>query len=628
MNISSIPERISDSNQTPSRRARTLTILSLVMFIVYTCYLFYLQIIRLNEYRNRAANIARQSTVISTQRGEIYDRNYATPFVINTDSFAVDLIPAELPAERREAVFASLSTKLGMSIDEIKKKIPPSTYHLYQAIEIRNAVPYETVTAIAERIEDFPGVVWHSKPVRNYVETGSLSHILGYVGDITKDELKVLYNQGYKTGDIIGKAGVEKQYDSLLRGKDGIQYKTVDVKGKQVSSKLTDIVPPVMGSNLVLTIDTEIQRLAEKALGQRMGSVVVLKPATGEILAMVSYPWYDSNLFTGQEYSTAYARMLADPKSPLINRAIQSSYPPASTFKAIVTAGILEEKSFPPDKTVLCTGQVAYGDRVFHCHVKTGHGRLDLAGALAESCDIYYWTVGRDNLGIERIVAYAKDFGYGKITGIDLPGENEGFVPTPQWKERKYHEKWLGGDTMNMAVGQGDLLVTPLQMANTIAMIVNDGIVYRPHILKEVRDPLSGALVKTIVPEEIIRSRTSKETFSTLRDYLRGVITDGTARFPVSTKAVAVAGKTGTAEVGIKDRWHSWFAAYAPYKAENPQDVVVVVVMVEASNPWEWWAPYASNVIFQGIFAHQDYETAIDKLGFRYLVNKPQGRME
>jgi penicillin-binding protein 2 len=359
-----------------------------------------------------------------------------------------------------------------------------------------------------------------------------------------------------------------------------------------------------------------------------MGSIVVLKPATGEILAMVSYPWYDSNLFTGPQYSSAYARTLGDPKSPLINRAIQSSYPPASTFKAIVTAGILEEKSFPPDKTVLCTGEMAYGDRVFHCHVKTGHGRLDLAGALAESCDIYYWTVGRDNLGIERIVAYAKDFGYGKITGIDLPGETEGFVPTPQWKERKYHEKWLGGDTMNLAVGQGDLLVTPLQMANTFAMIVNDGVVYRPHVLKEVRDPLSGALVKSIVPEEMIRSRTSKETFAALRDYLRGVITDGTARFPVSTKAVAVAGKTGTAEVGVKDHWHSWFAAYAPYKAENPQDVVVVVVMVEASNPWEWWAPYASNIIFQGIFAHQDYEAAIDALGFRNLVSKPQGRME
>jgi penicillin-binding protein 2 len=195
-------------------------------------------------------------------------------------------------------------------------------------------------------------------------------------------------------------------------------------------------------------------------------------------------------------------------------------------------------------------------------------------------------------------------------------------------KERKTHEKWLGGDTMNLAVGQGDLLVTPLQMADTFAMVVNDGVVYRPHILKEVRDAASGALIRSVQPEEILRSRTSKETFATLREYLRGVVTDGTPKFVISTKAVQAAGKTGTAEVGLKDRWHSWFAAYAPYDAADPKDAVVVVVMVEATNPWEWWAPYASNIILQGIFAHQDYETAIDELGYRYLVAKPQGRME
>jgi len=625
---SSIPERLEDSGGTPASRAKALSALSLAMFVVYSGYLLYLQTVRGNEYRNRATNIARQSAVISAQRGEIYERGYTAPLALNTDSFAVDLVPAELPSERREAVFASLAKRLGMTIEDLRKKIPPSTYHLYQAIEIRSGVPYETVSALAERIEDYPGLTWHSKPVRTYVEAGSLAHLLGYVGDITKDELKVLYNQGYKSGDIIGKAGIERQYDNMLRGRDGVQYRTVDVKGKQVSSELAGVDPPVMGSNVVLTIDLDIQRLAEKALGQRMGSVVVMKPASGEILAMASYPWYDSNQFSGPQFGNAYARTLADDKSPLINRAIQSSYPPASTFKAMVTTGILEEKAFSPDKTVLCLGEIAYGDRVFNCHVKKpGHGPLNLPGALAQSCDIYFWTVGRDNLGIERIVAYAKDYGYGKATGIDLPSEAEGFVPTPQWKERKYHEKWMGGDTMNMAVGQGDLLVTPIQMASAFAMIVNDGVAYRPHILKEIRDPSTGALTRSVAREEIMRSRTSKETFATLRDYLRGVITDGTAKFPLSTKAVAVAGKTGTAEVGLKDRWHSWFAAYGPYGG-SPEDAVVVVVMVEASNPWEWWAPYASNVIFQGIFADQDYDTAIDALGFRYLVSKPQGRME
>jgi penicillin-binding protein 2 len=383
-----------------------------------------------------------------------------------------------------------------------------------------------------------------------------------------------------------------------------------------------------MGSNIVLTIDDSIQKLAEKALGARMGSAIVLRPATGEILAMVSYPWYNPNLFTGAGAGNEYAKLIADHNNPLLNRAIQSSYPPASTFKSILATGIIEEKAFPQDKKVLCSGDVSYGDRVFNCWVhRPGHGWLDLKGGLENSCDVYFWTVGRDYLGIERIVSYAKDYGYGKATGIDLPGELEGFVPTPQWKERRFHEKWLGGDTMNLSIGQGDLLVTPLQMADMMAMIVNDGIVYQPHLLKEIRDSATGGIIQSAVPKAILRSRVAKDTFETVREDLRGVITEGTAKFPVNTKAVQVAGKTGTAEVGLKDHWHSWFVAFGPYDAVDPKDKIVVVAMVEASNPWEWWAPYATNIIFQGIFAGQSYDQAVDALGLRYLVPK-QGRVE
>jgi penicillin-binding protein 2 len=628
MSNSSIPERFENSGGTKESRVRILSALCLVLFASYSIYLLYMQTVRGSEYRSKATNISQQSSVLPSQRGEIYDRSYSVPFVLNIDSFAIDLVPAELPAEKRESVFSRLSALLGMPVEDIRKKVPPAYYHLYQPIEILGSAPYATVSAIAERIDEYPGVSWHSKPVRNYLEIGSLSHVVGYVGDITKDELKLLYNQGYKSGDVIGKAGIEKQYDMMLRGKDGREYRTVDVKGKNIESEQGSVVPPVMGSNIVLTIDDSIQKLAEKALGQRMGSAIVMRPATGEILAMVSYPWYDPNLFSGVDAGAEYAKLIADPNTPLLNRAVQSSYPPASTFKSILTAGIIEEKAFPPDKKVLCPGEISYGDRVFNCWTKKpGHGWLDLRGGLENSCDIYFWTVGRDYLGIERIVSYAKDFGYGKATGIDLPGELEGFVPTPQWKERRFHEKWLGGDTMNLSIGQGDLLVTPLQMADMMSMIVNDGVVYQPHILKEVRDASTGAVVQTSMPKEILRSRISKETFSAVRDDLRGVITEGTAKFPVNTKAVQVAGKTGTAEVGLKDHWHSWFVAFGPYDAPDPKDKVVVVVMVEASNPWEWWAPYATDIIFQGMFAGQSYDKAVDTLGLRYLVPK-QGRVE
>ena len=614
----------SSGSSSLKRRIATLRGFSLILFVLFSAYLFSLQVLRGGEYRSRATDIARQSTVISAQRGEIYARDFTLPLVLNTDSFAVSIVPARLPAQRREEVFSKLAATLGIDVADIRRKIIPAYYHLYQAIEILSPVPYSTITKIAERIDEFPGVSWQSKPVRNYVETGSLSHILGYVGEITRDELKVLYNKGYKSGDVIGKTGIEKQYDQDLRGVDGRRFRMVDVLGKGVKAEKEEISPPVSGSNLVLTIDSRMQEIAEKALGERMGSVVILKPATGEVLALVSYPWYNPNEMSGPNAGAAYVSMLNDPKTPLIDRAIQSSYPPASTFKTVLTAGIIEEKAFPQDKKVLCTGEISYGDRIFRCWIKKpGHGWLDLAGALEQSCDIYYWTVGRDYLGVERIVEYAKEFGFGKATGIDLPGELDGFVPTPQWKDRRFHEKWVGGDTMNLSIGQGYLLVTPIQIADMMALVANGGIVYRPHLLKELRDPNSGAIIRQSQPEPIINSRISPETFATLRADLRKVVTDGTVKFPLNTKVVEVAGKTGTAEVGLVDHWHSWFVSFGPY--DKPvSEQIVVVVMVEASNPWEWWAPYASDIIYQAIFGNQSYDQAVDTLGLRYLVPRKE----
>jgi len=593
-----------------------LVALAGLIFISYSSYLFYLQVIRGVEYQKKAVTISRQIEKLPAQRGEIYDRNYNLPLVLNVDSFALIVVPAEIPANMRDTVFAKLAAVLDEPLDEIKRRIPPSYYRMFQQVEISSSVNQDVIVKIAERIDEFPGVSWYSRPKRNYLETGSFSHIIGFVGDISRDELKIYYNRGYQTGDIIGKAGIERQYDHILRGTDGRQYKTVDVRGRRVDAGTRDVDPPLMGKNIVLTIDRGTQILAEKALGDRIGSIVVLKPATGEILALVSYPSFNANLIVEKGGNNEYARLLADSRTPLIQRAIQSSYPPASTFKTVMTAAIIEEKSIPLDETVLCTGEISYGDRVFRCWIrKPGHGRLDLAGALAQSCDVYFWEVGRDKLGIERIVSYAREFGFGQATGIDLPGEVAGFVPTPQWKERRFHEKWLGGDTLNLAIGQGYMLASPLQLADMMAMVVNEGVIYKPHVLKEIRDPRDGSIVMRSVPEVLMASSISKDTFKKTKEYLRGVITDGTARYPVNTKVVALGGKTGTAEVGLADRWHSWFVGYGPVDAVNPEDVIVVVAMIEASNPWEWWAPYATNIVFQGYFGGQTYEEAATKLG-------------
>jgi penicillin-binding protein 2 len=293
-----------------------------------------------------------------------------------------------------------------------------------------------------------------------------------------------------------------------------------------------------------------------------------------------------------------------------------------------MTTGILAENSFPPEQTIDCPGEMTYGDRLWRCHIRRpGHGRLNLQKAMAQSCDIYYWNVGRDYLGVENIVNYARDFGYGELTGIDLPGEISGFIPTPQWKDRRTHERWQGGDTMNISIGQGYTLVTPLQMANMVAMVVNDGVIYTPHILKEVRDPRTGVVEQNITPKIHHKSDVESGIFAQVRRDMRGVISEGTAQYPLNIKTVEIAGKTGTGEVGLQNNWHSWFTSFAPYETGNPDERIVVSVIVEAVNNWEWWAPYCSAIIYQGIFANQSYEEAIRTLGIQN-TQPVQGRRE
>ena len=604
-----------------------LRVIIIALFIVYAGRLFSMQILSGDIYFSRAQDITRQTRPIPAQRGEIYDRNFDLPLVLNTDSFVVNVTPAEVPRGQMQELIDNLSEILNISRDQIARRLPASIHHLYQTVEIASNVSFTTISNLAEQAHFLPGISWQSRPIRSYPEISSLSHIIGYVGSITREELTVLFNRGYQLGDIIGKAGIERQYDELLRGIEGRETRNVDVRGRSMAGDFARISPE-MGRNLVLTIDSRIQTLAEKALGNRIGSVVILKPSTGEILAMVSYPWYDPNIFNQSDFSSEFQTLVSNPNRPFLNRAIQSSYPPASAFKIVMSAGIYAENAINPLQTIECPGEIFFGDRLWRCHIRTpGHGRLNLTRGLAQSCNIYYWTVGRDHLGLDNIIKYSTDFGFGRISGIDLPGEVSGLVPTPAWKEQRFHVRWVGGDTMNISIGQGDMRVTPLQMANMVAMVVNDGIIYKPHLLKEVRDPLTGAIEIISAPEILHRSDISPAVFAALRQDMRGVVTDGTVRYPMNMRTVDVAGKTGTGEAGFVNGWHSWFASYGPFETDDPDERIVVSVIVEAVNPWEWWAPYASAIIYQGIFGNQTYEEAIAALGFRD-TNRIQNRVE
>lgn len=618
----------SDKKFTKNTRLLIIQIIIASLFFIYVYTLFSLQVLKGNEYRSQSKTISSQVKIIPADRGEIFDRNAMLPMVINSDSFAVELTPGEIPKNYYDTVTSKLAALLEISKFDIDKKIPPSMRNSYSSIQIKANVPFEIISNIAENKTDLPGVSWISKPIRNYVEQGSISHVVGYVGDITQDELNRLYNKGYTKNSIIGKTGIESQYDEFLQGTPGRESKTVDVRGKIISDAPI-IQPPKMGNNLVLTIDSTIQKLAEQTLGNRVGAIVVLKPSNGEVLAMVSYPYFDPNIFNTEQAGEYLQKLSSDEqRRPLINRAVNAVYPPASTFKIVMSTAMLQENAFPNDKKIECKGRMAYGNRIFHCHIKTpGHGWLDLKNAFAQSCDVYYWIIGRDYLGINKIASYAREFGFGQSAQIDLPSQQIGFVPTAEWKERRYHEKWLGGDTMSASIGQGYLLATPLQLADMVCMVTNSGVVYKPHLLKEVRDPVTSEVLIETKPEILLKSDIDKSVWKEMQETMRYMITDGTAQYPMNNKIVKAAGKTGTAEVApYKTSWHSWMVCYAPYDAPV-EDQVVISTIVEACNPWEWWAPYATNIILQGIFAKQTYEQAVKELGFTYLM-KNRNRQE
>ena len=595
-----------------------LVLVVCVVFAVFAGYLFSMQVTRWMEYQSRAWAVARRTSVVPALRGEIYDRNYDAPLATNVDSFAVSIVPAETDRQHLSQILSSLGKILGTDPQTLLKKIPQAD--VFQSIELKDNVSYAQVVQIASNIEDFPGISWSSKPVRHYNHTPSLSHVIGYVGNINSEELHLLYNKGYDANSIIGKSGIEKEYDLTMKGTPGLKSITVDAKGRNVQEERY-IRPPVPGKNIVLTIDRRIQELCEKALGERMGSVVVLKPNTGEILAMVSYPSYDTNRFYAPDNAQYYNTLLENSNHPFLNRCIQSANAPASVFKTIMMTAILEEKAFPPTQTIDCTGKLVLGDRTFNCHVKTGHGPLNLSDALKESCDVYFWEVGGNYLGPKKIEQYSRMMGLGEKTGVDLPGEVAGLVPNPDWKLSRINEMWVGGDTYNMSIGQGYTQVTTLQIADLISMIVNEGTIYVPHLLKEVRDVVTGEVVEERKPQILHKADISSHTFHELKKAMRRVVAEGSVRRLFNNKVVNVAGKTGTGEVGYTDRWTSWFASFGPYQADNPDDQVVVVVMIEASNEWEWWAPKASNAIYQGIFANQSYEEVVKTLDIWYLNN-------
>ncbi len=595
-----------------------------VLIFFYLGHLFTLQISEGLEYRARAEEITRRSRSIQAQRGRILD-THGHPVAVNRDSFVLTLNPSEVDPREFDELFDRLRIATDLSMEQLGRLVPASVRRRYTDIELTDGVDFHTITYIAERIDEFPGVSWYNEPRRFYPEAEAFSHIVGYVGNITTEELQVLYNRGYNPQSILGKSGVERHYDAVLRGREGRQFQTVDVFGREISrdERPEGERPPEFGNDIVLTLDRDIQHLARRSLGNRSGAVVVLRVATGEVLAMVSKPGFDANQFSYGGGGGQFQRLANDPSAPFLNRAISAEAPPASTFKTIMATAALEEEVIDEDEIISTRGVYRAGNQEFRewgIEMRPqGFGDIDIREAIANSSNYFFYTLGHQKLGVDKIEQYARMFGFGTRTGIDIPGERPGLVPSRQWKQQTQNEPWVGGDTVNMSIGQGFTAATPLQLANMMAMVANRGTIYRPHIVRELRDSLTGELTAQTQPEILHTAPVRDEVFDVVADGLREVVETGTARNTVTTPAVESAGKTGTGEIGLQDRWHSWYVAYAPVEPEDPMEQVAVAVLVDADNEYDFWSPKAANLLLHGIFTDQTFNEVVADLNPWYM---------
>lgn len=547
-------------------------IISVLVIAVLIGRAAYLQIYQGEYYAGLADGNRIRIVPSMAPRGTFYDRN-GELLVTNRPGFSVSLLPLTAPIS--DDVIARLSDLLKVPTDEIKTKI--AGHSGFNPIRIKTDVTPDIVSIIEEQKSQYPGVVIEVTPIRDYILKQEGAHTFGYVSEINDTELEKMKDEGYKSGDIIGKFGIEKIYDKELRGENGGQQVEVDVSGKPV--QILGRKEPVPGDDLELTIDIKLQQAAEKAvdeqltqIGAHAAAAVVMNPQTGEILAMVSRPAFDPNLFAHGISSKDWNQLNNNPYHPMDNKTITGEYPPGSTFKIVTGTAALTEGVVTPDEQIFDSGH--------HWIIPKGNadgealGWLNFHSALAYSDNVYFYEMG-NRLGIDRLEKYARMFGLGAKTGIDLPYEASGLVANRRYKEKNFDDgEWYLSETFDAAIGQGFNLVTPLQAAMVMGEIAADGKRYKPHVVNRIIAP-DGSVVKDFQPELLSQLDVPEEDIKLVQDGLHDVTKYGTAASSFRGFTVDIAGKTGTAE-NSQGRDHGWFVAYGPF--DNPNVVVAVIV--------------------------------------------------
>ena len=586
--IEEIAERNEEALTLLKKRSLFSILIVVFFFGVIVARLWFLQISKEEEYKNLADNNRVRIRSVRAPRGHILDK-HGREIVTNRPSFNVVMIRED--SNDIDGVLKRLSGVLQEDLEQLWEQIREAEgtpRHL--PIILKEDIDWETLAYLENHKFKFPGIRIEVQPVRTFHYGDLAANTIGYIGSISKTQLEEAEEGVYEGGDLIGKRGIERLRESDLRGEKGKSSTEVDARGfEQRELKSLD---PLPGNDLQLTIDAELQQVAEQfmAIGEKAGAVVALEVNTGRVLVAASSPSIHLEDFIGGISQSNWDALLNNPKHPLINKSIQAAYPPGSTYKIVTALAGLAEGVIDEHTTMYCPGHYYFGRRLYRCWRHVGHGEVDLRKAITESCDVYFYQVG-ERLGVDRLAMYARKFGLGQKTGVEMEHEKSGLIPTKDWKRKRHNEKWHKGETLSIAIGQGFNLLTPLQVCLMTAATANGGKIYKPQIIESVTTP-EGDIVETFEPQLLGEfSQREQAYLEIIKEGLVGVIHGkrGTAR-KVRIKGLTIGGKTGTAQVvriaqykGLKEkdipykfRDHAWFTCYAP--AEDPQIAITVLV--------------------------------------------------
>jgi penicillin-binding protein 2 len=575
------------------RRVVVLAGVAAVAFVGLLGQLWYLQVLEGGKLQEMSERNRIRVRPVAAPRGILFDRN-GLALVDNRPAFTLSLIPREI--DDRDTVMARLSVLLKIPMRELEEaleRVPPDSF---RPVRVRRGLTLEEVTKVEERKLELPGVVVEVEPERVYPTSTFAAHLLGYVREVSDDQMK----QGrYRRGDMIGQSGLERLLDEHLRGRDGGERIEVDALGRPVQVMRREEPDP--GAQVITTVDRRIQEAAERAMVGRSGAVIVMDPRNGDVLAMTSSPAFELDRLTGNLDKEEWLKVIRDPLTPLMNRALQSQYAPGSVFKVVVTAAGLQEGSLTPMDRMYCNGEFHLGNWTFKDWKEGGHGHVDTRTALIHSCNIFFYQAGL-KVGPAAIARYSEAFGLGAPSGIDLGGEKAGLVPFLDGRRRIDGRKWQAGDTVNMSIGQGQVLVTPMQVARMMSAVANGGVLWRPRLVQRV-ERVDGSLAYSSSSKMTGRVDLSPIVWAFLRQALSGVVNEGGTGGAARIPGVEVAGKTGTAQSvnksdSAKGQDHAWFASFAP--AQDPE--VVVVVLVERGGKGGQVAAPIARQIYHAIF--------------------------